>query len=130
MKAERGTPEPNYLREKFSNKDLAAVIADEGLCGTDPDCADALNLFLSAYGAEAGNLALKCLAVGGVYVAGGIAPKILPALKGNFFLSAFRKKGRFEKSLSGVPIYVIVNEEAALIGAAAIAAGIKDNSKP
>jgi len=128
LKAERDTPEPDYLREKFTNKDPASVIADEALGGTDPDCADAMNIFLSAYGQEAGNLALKAWAIGGVYVAGGIAPKILSALKGGnspvggIFSRAFMKKGRFEKILSSVPIYAIVNEDAALMGAAAFAA--------
>ncbi len=124
LKTERGAPEPGYLREKFSTKDIAAVIADEALGGTDPDCADAMSIFLAAYGAEAGNLALKAWAVKGVYVGGGIAPKILPALKGGVFSRAFMKKGRFEKTLSNVPIYAIVNEEAALMGAAACAAGL------
>ncbi|MBI5969761.1 MAG: glucokinase [Deltaproteobacteria bacterium] len=130
LKSDRGAPEPEYLRGKFSSKDPAAVIADEALSGVDPDCADAMNIFLSAYGQEAGNLALKAWAVGGVYVGGGIAPKILSALKGGLspvggvFSRAFVKKGRFEKTLSNVPIYAIVNEDAALMGAAAFAAGL------
>ncbi len=85
---------PPRVRERLAREDAAAVIADEALGGTDPTCAAALALFARIYGAEAGNLALKALATGGVFLAGGIAPKILPVLREGGFLEAFRDKGR------------------------------------
>ena len=74
--------------------------------------------FVSAYGAAAGNLALSCLALAGVYVGGGIAPDILPALREGAFLSAFREKGRMRDLLAEIPVHVILESRAALLGAA------------
>ncbi|MBI5563069.1 MAG: glucokinase [Deltaproteobacteria bacterium] len=102
----------------------AAAIAGRALKGDDTGCMDALRLFVSIYGAEAGNLALKTLSSGGVYVGGGIAPKILPALESGVFMDAFRAKGRFEQWLSEVPVRVILNEKTAMLGAAHAAAGV------
>lgn len=78
-------------------------------------------MFVSAYGAEAGNLALRGLALGGIYVGGGIAPKILPAIQGGAFMVAFRDKAPMTELLSKVPVKVILNEEAGLLGAASCA---------
>jgi glucokinase len=102
--------------------DSAPEITRLGLEGTCPVCVETLDLFVTLYGAEAGNLALKALARGGVFVAGGIAPKILPKIqKGNFF-AAFCEKEKFQELLSHIPIHVVLNEEAPLLGAAAEAA--------
>ena len=73
---------------------------------------------VSIYGAEAGNLALKLMALGGVYLGGGIAPKILPKLEDGGFMQAFADKGRFVEMLSGIPVRVILNDQTALLGAA------------
>jgi glucokinase len=83
----------------------------------DPLAAEALALFLSCYGAEAGDLALRCVAHGGVWLGGGIAPKLLPALRGGGFLEAFRAKGRFRAWLSQLPVAVCTAEDAPLRGA-------------
>ena len=77
-----------------------------------------LNLFVSILGAEAGNLALKLYALGGVYLAGGIPPRILTALDGGRFMEAFRLKGRLSNLLVNVPVHVILDPEAGLSGAA------------
>ena len=78
-------------------------------------------MFVSMYGAEAGNLALKALAVGGVYVGGGIAPKILTGIKSGGFLAAFADKGRMAPLLRSIPVHVVLDSRAPLIGAAACA---------
>ncbi len=121
FRAKRGGAESKHLLERFEKEGAAKVISEEGLSGGDDNCVDALELFISIYGAEAGNLALRTLAVGGVYVGGGIAPKILPAIKKGSFMKAFRDKGRFEGLLSEVPVKVILNEKTALFGAAVCA---------
>ena len=82
----------------------------------------ALDLFVSIYGAEAGNLALKVLALDGVYVGGGIAPKLIAKLKDGTFMKAFTNKGRYKRLMSGIPVKVVMNEKTALLGAAAYAA--------
>ncbi|MFQ5693002.1 MAG: glucokinase [Nitrospinota bacterium] len=110
------------VAERMREEDPAAVISEaalEGRCGL---CAKAMDLFVSVYGAEAGNLALKVLASGGVFLGGGIAPKILPKLKEPAFLEAFTAKGRMRGLLEAVPVRVILNDQAALLGAARFAA--------
>lgn len=102
----------------------ASGIAQRALEESDRECVEALGLFVSIYGAEAGNLALKTLATGGIYIGGGIAPKILKALQAGGFIKAFREKGRFDGWLSDIPVRVILNEKTALLGAAWHAAGI------
>ena len=99
--------------------DPAPEITARGLDGSCPVCVEVLDLFTTLYGAEAGNLALKALARGGVFVGGGIAPKILPKMKTGNFMRAFREKEKFEELLSRVPVQVVLNQEAPLIGAAA-----------
>ena len=81
-----------------------------------------MELFVEAYGAEAGNLALRTVATGGVFVGGGIAPKILPALTDGRFVRAFREKAPLEALLEAMPVKVILNAEAGLLGAAVYAA--------
>ena len=110
------------VRARMEREDRSHVISDEALAGTDRACADALELFVRAYGAEAGNLALKALATGGVYVGGGIAPKILPKLREGPFLDAFRDKGRLSPFLAEIPVLVVLDPKAALYGAIRLAA--------
>jgi glucokinase len=105
-----------------SSGDIAPIISRHGLAGDDPLCAQALSLFVSIYGAEAGNLALKVVARGGVFVAGGIAPKILPKLLDGTFRSSFVAKGRLSPLLEATPVKVVLNSDAGLIGAATLAA--------
>jgi glucokinase len=113
----RGT-QPLWLANEMAVSDPAAAISNAALSGTCPLSDMALRMFVSIYGAEAGNLALKSMAVGGVYVAGGIAPKILPRLKGPEFMKAFLDKGRMRPLMESIPVKIIVNEKLALLGAA------------
>jgi glucokinase len=94
------------------------VISQGALDGTDERASWALDLMVSIYGAEAGNLALKLMATGGVYLGGGIAPKIVPKLMDGAFMRAFVDKGRFRARLERIPVRVILNDKAALLGAA------------
>jgi glucokinase len=108
-------PHPDLL----AAADPPAAIAAAALARACPACVRSLDLFVSVYGAEAGNLALKVMAVGGVYVGGGIAPKILPALAGGRFLAAFRDKGEaFARLMGSIPVRVILNPRTPLLGAA------------
>ncbi len=117
-----GQPEPEWLRTQLEFGDLGAVVSLAALEKTDPVCVDTLDCFTRNYGAEAGNLALKMLALGGVYIGGGIAPKILPQMQSQLFLDAFLNKGRMAPLLRSIPVYVILNEKTALQGAAWYAA--------
>ena len=110
--------EPSGVAEALRTGDPSATISQLALAGEDPLCMAALELFVAVYGAEAGNLALKCLAAGGVYIGGGIAPKILPALTSGAFMEAFLDKGRFAALLKDVPVSVATNPRTALLGAA------------
>jgi glucokinase len=94
------------------------VIAKAALAGECELCVATFNVFVSILGAEAGNLALKVLATGGIYLGGGIPPRILPLLRGKRFMEAFADKGRFSDLLSRIPVHVILNPKAALLGAA------------
>jgi glucokinase len=98
--------------------DPAAAIAKAALEKRDRLSEQTLQMFVDAYGAEAGNLALKLLPYGGLYVAGGIAAKILPLIKEGQFLRAFGQKGRVSSLLERVPVHVILNPQVGLIGAA------------
>ena len=95
-----------------------ARISMAGLTGRCQGCVEALRMFVSAYGAEAGNMALRGVATAGLYVGGGIAPKILPAIRGGMFMDAFLAKDPMRALLGRVPVKVILNSEAGLIGAA------------
>jgi len=88
------------------------------LSGGDALCLQAMRMFVSAYGAEAGNLALKLLCKGGLFVAGGVAPKILPLLQDGTFLEAFLNKGRMRSLMEAIPVRVVLNPKVGLIGAA------------
>ncbi|HKX50911.1 MAG TPA: glucokinase [Candidatus Binatia bacterium] len=110
---------PGPFAEKIAAaEDRSALISQAALAGEPEIAVKALDLFVSSYGAEAGNLALKGKAIGGVYVGGGIAPKILSKLKDGTFMHAFNDKGRYRDLVSSIPVYVILNEKAALRGAA------------
>ncbi|HQT93638.1 MAG: glucokinase [Acidobacteria bacterium 37-71-11] len=125
---ERGAPTAPEVARSVEQEDPGAVIAGHALAHTDPACEQALDLFAAAFGAEAGNLALRSLATGGVYVAGGIAPKILPKLQDGTFLEAFRRKGRMGDLMRTIPLVVVLEERTGLLGAALEAAGVGDPS--
>jgi glucokinase len=110
--------EPAWLADAMRAGDAAAAVSKAALAGTAPLAVGALDLFVSILGAEAGNLALKMKATRGVYIGGGIAPKILPRLTQPGFLEAFVDKGRFREFMEAVPVQVILNEFTALRGAA------------
>ncbi len=102
----------------INNDDPAAAISKFALTKRDELCMKTLDIFSSVYGAEAGNLALKFLPSGGLYIAGGIAPKILEILKAGRFMKSFLNKGRLSEFLENIPVRVILNEEVGLMGAA------------
>jgi glucokinase len=123
LKEGRGMSEPSELLKRLSAaEDDAAVISQAALANEFEICVAALDLFVSVYGAEAGNLALRAKSVRGLYVGGGIAPKILAKLKEGAFLRAFTDKGRYSDLLTAVPVQVVLNDHAALRGAAYFAA--------
>lgn len=114
--------EPAWLAEEIRQRDPAAVISQHALNGNCDLCVKALDQFVSLYGAEAGNLALKTMSTGGIFIGGGIAPKILAKLKEPAFLKAFTAKGRISSQLEAIPVRVIMNDKTALLGAARLAA--------
>jgi len=109
----------------IEDPDAPAVISRAALEGRCPSCVEALDLFVEAYGAESGNLALRSVATGGVFVGGGIAPKILPALTAGSFMRAFNAKEPLERMVERMPVKVILNAEAGLLGAAVYAASAR-----
>jgi glucokinase len=121
--------EPAWLAEQISQGDPSAAISKSALEGTSAICVQALDIFVSLYGAEAGNLALKVLATGGIYVGGGIAPKIIRKLSSTAFMKSFSAKGRIGSVLKDIPVRVITNDKAALLGAGRVAALDPRNSK-
>jgi glucokinase len=110
------------LAEEMKRTDGAAAISSAALQGTDKLAEHALDLWITIYGAEAGNLALKIMSTGGMFLGGGISPKILPRLTGPLFMKAFLDKGRLRGLVESMPVQVITNEKAALLGAARYAA--------
>lgn len=114
----RHLPESPAVAEAMRQGDASAEITRAALAGECPLCEQVLDLFVSLYGAEAGNVALRYLAVGGIYLGGGIAPKIIDRLKGPGFMQAFTAKGRLSPILEDIPVRVILNERTALLGAA------------
>jgi glucokinase len=106
----------------LKNSDPAAAISRAALDGTHPLAEKALDLWISVYGAEAGNLALKVMATGGLFLAGGISPKVLAKLTGPLFMQSFVDKGRLRPLMEAVPVHVVTNEKAGLLGAARCAA--------
>jgi glucokinase len=113
--------EPQWLRDRLASEDPNAVIGQCGEDGSSEICAEALRLFVSAYGAEAGNVALKVLAMGGIYLGGGIPPKILKTMQNGEFTRAFLDKGRLSPLLESIPVRIILDDTCALLGAAAYA---------
>lgn len=114
--------EPGWLSARFEKEDPAAVIAEAARLQKSTPCGAALELFVSIYGAAAGNLALQVMASGGIYIGGGIAPKIIWKLNEGAFIKAFKDKGRLTPLVQRIPVKVIMNDQAALLGAAAHAA--------
>ena len=110
--------EPDWLAKDLRETDPARAISEAALDQEEPLCTEALNRFVAILGAVAGNLALTGTTIGGVYLGGGIPPKVLHKSKGNIFMEAFVNKGRFRRFLEEVPVHVILNDRAALLGAA------------
>ena len=118
----RGMEEPTWLAARMAEaSDPNSVITELALSAKSEICEKALDMFVSAYGAEAGNLALKVLSVGGLYVGGGIAPRIIEKLKDGTFMKAFTDKGRMSQLLINMPVRIILESRAAQLGAAAYA---------
>jgi len=112
-------PEPPWLQQELAGAaDRSAVISQAGLAGKCELCVETLNLFAAIYGAEAGNAALRCMALGGVFIAGGIAPRLIAVLRNGKFMQAFADKGRMSGVLRGIEVSVALNPHAPLIGAA------------
>jgi glucokinase len=123
FKESRGLEEPRSLTEQFAAADDPnAVISKAALANEAEICVQSLALFVSIYGAEAGNLALTAKSVRGLYIGGGIAPKILAKLKDGNFMRAFADKGRYSEFIAAIPVQVVLNDQAALRGAAYYAA--------
>jgi glucokinase len=113
--------EPDWLRERMTTEDPNAVIGQCAEDGSSEICKETMEIFAGAFGAEAGNIALKVLATGGMYLGGGIAPKVLKTLQGGSFMQAFLDKGRLSNVLEAIPVQVILDDTCALLGAAAYA---------
>jgi len=113
----RGVETPAVASE-IMEQDAAAVIDKHAADGSCPLCRSTMDLFIRALGAEAANLALKTMATGGVFLGGGIPPKILPLLRRSLFLESFLNKGRLRPLLETMPINVVLNDETALLGSA------------
>ncbi len=122
LKDSRHLSERPGVAEEMLVNDPPAVITRAALAGNCLLCEQALDLFVSLYGAEAGNVALRYLATGGIYLGGGIAPKIIDRLKRPGFMLAFSAKGRLSPLLETIPVKVILNERSALLGAGRCAA--------
>lgn len=118
LRRESNQSEPTWLTEQLQREDSSRVISEAALDSRDAVCSEALEVFVSVLGAYSGNLALTAMTSGGIYLGGGISPKILPKLREGSFMKAFTEKGRFRKLLSDMPVQVILNDEAALLGAA------------
>ncbi|HEX2580296.1 MAG TPA: glucokinase [Rhabdochlamydiaceae bacterium] len=112
-----------FLVEKSKHKnglaeeEISKQVIEQGLSGQSKICMEALQWFASLYGAAAGNAALQFLSIGGLYLAGGIASRILPVLKQGEFMKSFINKGRFQQLLEKIPVYVVLNENLPLLGA-------------
>jgi glucokinase len=113
--------EPGWLHDRMLSEDPNAVIGQCAEDGSSSLCFETMKTFSAAYGAEAGNIALKVLATGGIYLGGGIAPKIQKTLKNGAFIQAFLDKGRLSPLLESIPVRVILDDTCALLGAAAYA---------
>jgi glucokinase len=121
LRDEKHMEEPAWLRQRMEAEDPNAVIGEVGEAGNSELCTKALEMFAASYGAEAGNMVLKVLATGGMYLGGGIAPKMLRTMQGGVFMQAFKDKGRLSEVLVHTPVHIILESRAALMGAAAYA---------
>lgn len=122
LRLSRGQPEPDWLTQALQAEDPGPVISRHGIAGDDAVCVETLDWFASIYGAEASNLALKCMSIGGVLIGGGIAPQLLPVLQNGSFMRGFVAKGRFADFLRAIEVKVALNPRAPLLGAAYVAA--------
>jgi glucokinase len=113
-----GGEEPAWLKERIAEGDPAAVISEAAMDGESGLCEEALDLFVSVYGSEAGNLGLKFKALGGVFLGGGITPKIIEKLQTGLFVESFLAKGRMKGLLEEMPILAVMEPKTALYGAA------------
>ncbi len=119
LKATSDFKEPQWLATRFgSANDPTQIIVKAALDDAEPLCIETLKIFASLLGAEAGNMALRMLATGGVYIGGGIPPYILPFLQNDAFIHAFISKGLLSSFMTSIPVHVILNEMAGVIGAA------------
>jgi glucokinase len=118
------------LEERLASEDPGAVVGEAGVRGACPTCEAAVDLFVSLYGAQAANLALTTMALGGVYVGGGIVTKLLPKVKSGLFMQAFRDAGRFEPLMRDTPVRVILDPKASLLGAAEAALDLALDTTP
>jgi len=116
-------PNPEAIK-MAEREDPGAVIGSMAVAGKCRVCEEAVDAFVEAYGAQAGNLALTVFALGGVYIGGGIAVKLLPRMMNGKFMAAFRNKERFEDFMSRIPVHIILNPQASVIGAAHVAASL------
>ncbi len=121
FRAYRKSAAPQWLGEEMRNEGVAAAVSRAAMAGSDDICVETMDCFVRLYGAEAGNLALKTMSRGGLYVGGGIAPKILPLLQQGRFMEAFLDKGRMRPLLEAMPVRVILNDRVALFGPALFA---------
>ena len=124
LRRESHADEPAWLSAQIAAGDASAAVSEAAIAGRDPVCVHALTMFCDIYGSEAANLALKVLALGGVYLGGGIAPKILPMLTNGTFVRGFLAKGRLNEILKRIEVRVSLNPSAGLLGAAHVAAAM------
>jgi len=124
LRRESHVEEPAWLSAQIAAGDASAAVSEAAIAGRDPVCVQALTMFCDIYGSEAANLALKVLALGGVYLGGGIAPKILPMLTNGTFVRGFLAKGRLNEILKRMEVRVSLNPAAGLLGAAHVAAAM------
>jgi len=122
LRRRTGQLQPEWVIDAAHRHAAPAAISKAALEGTSETAVEAMRVFVSCLGAEAGNLALRMMAIGGVYLGGGIAPKILPALQDGTFMTAFVDKGRMKSLLETIPVFIIRNDQTALHGAARFAA--------
>lgn len=125
-----GAPALPVLAKRLASEDPGAVVGEAGVRGACPTCEDAVDWFVSLYGAQAANLALTTMALGGVYVGGGIVTKLLPKVTSGLFMQAFRDAGRFEALMRETPVRVILNPKASLLGAAEFALDLALDTVP
>lgn len=118
LRSTREFPETEELARRLESGEPQPVISELGLSGRDPLCAKTVDMFCEIYGAEAGNLALKCVGLGGVFIGGGIGPKLRSAMSGGAFVRGFLDKGRFSNHLRSVPVRMSLDPQTPLLGAA------------